>query len=186
MTGGYAIVGGAPASARSAAASMARGAVVSARSAVSGAATGARGAAGRARSAATGAATSVRGAINRDRPDQTVTDPGDPATAAGSGAAGVAGAATTPDDAAADVPAARAGVAPRSAARKADGDRPRGSRAETAAARIAGFLQRDRTELLSGAVLALAILAALTSWGALDIATAAAEPAPILLGGQSD
>ena len=47
-------------------------------------------------------------------------------------------------------------------------------------------LRRNRTELLSGAVLALAILGALTSWGALGIADAAAEPAPIILGPGSD
>jgi hypothetical protein len=48
------------------------------------------------------------------------------------------------------------------------------------------MLRRDRTELLSGAVLALAILAALTSWGALDLARAAAEPAPIIVTGTTD
>jgi hypothetical protein len=48
--------------------------------------------------------------------------------------------------------------------------------------RFAAGLQRNRTELLSGTVLALAVLAALTSYGALDLAGAAAEPAPILLG----
>jgi NADH:ubiquinone oxidoreductase subunit 2 (subunit N) len=47
-------------------------------------------------------------------------------------------------------------------------------------------LQRDRTELLAAAVLALAVLAALTSWGALDIAGAAAEPAPIVSGPAAD
>ena len=50
------------------------------------------------------------------------------------------------------------------------------------AARFGAALQRDRTELLAAAVLALAVLAALTSWGALDIAGAAAEPAPIVSG----
>ncbi len=52
--------------------------------------------------------------------------------------------------------------------------------------RIAAALGRNRTELLSGVVLALAILAALTSYGALNLADAAAEPAPILLGPGSD
>jgi NADH:ubiquinone oxidoreductase subunit 2 (subunit N) len=52
--------------------------------------------------------------------------------------------------------------------------------------RLAAALRRNRTELLSAAVLALAILGALTSWGALDIASAAAEPAPIILGPGSD
>jgi formate hydrogenlyase subunit 3/multisubunit Na+/H+ antiporter MnhD subunit len=54
------------------------------------------------------------------------------------------------------------------------------------AARLAEVVRRDRAELLSAAVLTLAILAALTSWGALDLATAAAEPAPILLPGAGD
>lgn len=48
--------------------------------------------------------------------------------------------------------------------------------------RFGAALHRDRTELLAAAVLALAVLAALTSWGALDIAGAAAEPAPIVSG----
>ena len=52
--------------------------------------------------------------------------------------------------------------------------------------RLAAALRRDRTELTSAAVLALAILAALTSWGALDIGGAAAEPAPIVSGPASD
>jgi hypothetical protein len=52
--------------------------------------------------------------------------------------------------------------------------------------RLAAALRRDRTELTSAAVLALAILAALTSWGALDIGGAAAEPAPIVAGPASD
>jgi hypothetical protein len=39
---------------------------------------------------------------------------------------------------------------------------------------------------LASAVLALAVLAALTSWGALDIAGAAAEPAPIVSGSLGD
>jgi hypothetical protein len=61
-----------------------------------------------------------------------------------------------------------------------------GKRLGSAGERVAGLLRRDRTELLSGAVLALAILAALTSWGALDLAKAAAEPAPITLSGSTD
>ena len=55
-----------------------------------------------------------------------------------------------------------------------------------AATRFAAALRRDRTELLAAAVLALAVLAALTSWGALDIAGAAAEPAPITAGPAGD
>jgi formate hydrogenlyase subunit 3/multisubunit Na+/H+ antiporter MnhD subunit len=52
--------------------------------------------------------------------------------------------------------------------------------------RAATAIRRDRVELTSAVVLALAILAALTSWGALDIASAAAEPAPIVSGPGSD
>lgn len=61
----------------------------------------------------------------------------------------------------------------------AAGGRDAGVRAAT---RFGAALQRDRTELLAATVLALAVLAALTSWGALDIAGAAAEPAPIVSG----
>jgi NADH-quinone oxidoreductase subunit M len=65
---------------------------------------------------------------------------------------------------------------------------PAGGRAASQgmARRIGVILTRDRTELLSATVLALAILAALTSLGALDLASAAAENAPILLVGGSD
>ena len=59
-------------------------------------------------------------------------------------------------------------------------------RAALAGRRLAAALRRNRTELLSGAVLALAMLGALTSWGAMGIADAAAEPAPIILGPGSD
>jgi hypothetical protein len=52
--------------------------------------------------------------------------------------------------------------------------------------RMAPALRRDRTELTAAAVLALAILAALTSWGALDIGGAASEPAPIVSGPAAD
>lgn len=52
--------------------------------------------------------------------------------------------------------------------------------------RFAAAIGRDRTELLSAAVLALAVLAALTSWGALNIGGAAAEAAPIVVGPASD
>ena len=48
--------------------------------------------------------------------------------------------------------------------------------------RAAAAMRRDRTELLAAAVLALAVLAALTSWGALDIGGAASEAAPIVSG----
>jgi formate hydrogenlyase subunit 3/multisubunit Na+/H+ antiporter MnhD subunit len=61
---------------------------------------------------------------------------------------------------------------------------PSGVTASVAATgpRVVAALRRNRTELLSGTVLALAILAALTSYGALDLAGAASEPAPILQG----
>jgi NADH:ubiquinone oxidoreductase subunit 2 (subunit N) len=51
---------------------------------------------------------------------------------------------------------------------------------------LAAAMRRDQTELVAAAVLALAILAALTSWGALDISGAAAEAAPIVSGPSSD
>jgi formate hydrogenlyase subunit 3/multisubunit Na+/H+ antiporter MnhD subunit len=153
VTGGYAIVGGPPATGRAAAVSVARGAVAGARDAVTGAASGARGAAGRARTAAAGAASAMREAVSRDEGESSQ---------------------------------GRVRVSARSAARSASPSEDRPSRAATIAAGIGTFVARDRTELLSAAILALAILAALTSWGALDIATAAAEPAPILLGGQAD
>ena len=50
------------------------------------------------------------------------------------------------------------------------------------ASRLRAAVRRRRAELLAAAVLALAVLALLTSWGALGIATAAAEPAPITSG----
>ncbi len=46
--------------------------------------------------------------------------------------------------------------------------------------------QRDRVQLLSAAVVTLAILAVLTSWGVLDLGSAAAEPAPIIIGSGAD
>ncbi len=52
--------------------------------------------------------------------------------------------------------------------------------------RLSATLRRDRAELLAGAVLALSLLAALTSWGALDIAGAASEPAPAVVVRQGD
>ncbi|MEW6226246.1 MAG: proton-conducting transporter membrane subunit, partial [Chloroflexota bacterium] len=63
---------------------------------------------------------------------------------------------------------------------------PRRAAAASLGQRLAAALRRDRTELTSAAVLTLAILAALTSWGALDIGGAAAEPAPIVSGPASD
>ena len=72
------------------------------------------------------------------------------------------------------------------AAAAGTGARAGAERAAMAWKRLVDALRRNRTELLSGAVLALAILGALTSWGALGIADAAAEPAPIILGPDSD
>jgi formate hydrogenlyase subunit 3/multisubunit Na+/H+ antiporter MnhD subunit len=72
------------------------------------------------------------------------------------------------------------------AAAAGTGARAGAERAALAGQRFVDALRRNRTELLSGAVLALAILGALTSWGALGIADAAAEPAPIILGPGSD
>ena len=47
-------------------------------------------------------------------------------------------------------------------------------------------LRRDRTELISAGVLALAVIATLTAWGALDLGAASAEPAPIVTGPATD
>jgi NADH:ubiquinone oxidoreductase subunit 2 (subunit N) len=61
-----------------------------------------------------------------------------------------------------------------------------GSRVAVAARSLVRAMRRDQAELVAAAVLALAILAALTSWGALDISGAAAEVAPIVSGPSSD
>jgi NADH:ubiquinone oxidoreductase subunit 2 (subunit N) len=61
-----------------------------------------------------------------------------------------------------------------------------GTRLQVLGDRIVAAARRDRTPLLSAAVLTLAILAVLTSVGVLDLATAAAEPAPILNGAGTD
>jgi hypothetical protein len=47
-------------------------------------------------------------------------------------------------------------------------------------------VRRDATELTAAAVLALAMLAALTAWVVLDISGAASEPAPIATDAASD
>jgi NADH:ubiquinone oxidoreductase subunit 2 (subunit N) len=54
------------------------------------------------------------------------------------------------------------------------------TRLQVAGGRVVTGVRRDRVQLLSAAVLALAILAVLTSWGALDLGNAAAEPPPCL------
>jgi formate hydrogenlyase subunit 3/multisubunit Na+/H+ antiporter MnhD subunit len=51
-----------------------------------------------------------------------------------------------------------------------------------AAARATGAVRRHRTDLLSGAVLALAMLAALVAFGAFDVTSAAGEPTPAVAG----
>ena len=56
------------------------------------------------------------------------------------------------------------------------------SLADATAARI----RRDRAELLSAGVLALALLASLVAWGVLDIGHVAAEPAPAAAGAGPD
>jgi hypothetical protein len=47
-------------------------------------------------------------------------------------------------------------------------------------------VRRDATELTAACVLTLAILAALTAWGVLDIGGASSEPAPITTNAASD
>ncbi len=183
VTGGFAIVGGRPAGGRVAAVSMARGALTGVREAAAGATSGARGAAGRARAATSGATASVRSTVARDRTDHDGATAADAARPIPIDAAADAGAAS-PDTSARR--SRRVAVPARSAARSAGPAAGRRARAGSAAASLGAWVQRDRTEILSGAVLALAILAALTSWGALDIASAAAEPAPIILGGGGD
>ena len=83
-------------------------------------------------------------------------------------------------------PRPSAGVTAQAAPAAAAGTGARGRAGLARRAAVLDALRRNRTELLSGAVLALAILGALTSWGALGIADAAAEPAPIILGPGSD
>jgi len=65
----------------------------------------------------------------------------------------------------------------------ADGTPSAGSRFASASS---ARLRRDRAELLSAGVLALALLASLVAWGVLDIGHAAAEPAPAVAGAGPD
>ena len=69
-------------------------------------------------------------------------------------------------------------------ARRSGGTASKGS--VSVGRRITRALRRDATELMAAAVLTLAVLAALTSWGALDIGGAASEPAPITTNAGSD
>jgi formate hydrogenlyase subunit 3/multisubunit Na+/H+ antiporter MnhD subunit len=52
--------------------------------------------------------------------------------------------------------------------------------------RLARAVRRDATELTAACVLTLALLAALTAWGVLDIGGASSEPAPITTNAASD
>ncbi|HEY3335117.1 MAG TPA: hypothetical protein VGK16_07745 [Candidatus Limnocylindrales bacterium] len=58
--------------------------------------------------------------------------------------------------------------------------------AVSAGRRLTRAMRRDATELAAAAVLTLAVLAALTAWGVLDIGSAASEPAPITTNAASD
>lgn len=58
--------------------------------------------------------------------------------------------------------------------------------ATSAGRRLMRAMRRDATELTAAAVLTLAVLAVLTSWGVLDIGGAASEPAPIVTQAASD
>lgn len=60
--------------------------------------------------------------------------------------------------------------------------RSAGVAATSFASAVTVRLRQDRAELLSAGVLALALLASLVAWGALDIGKAAAEPAPATSG----
>lgn len=64
--------------------------------------------------------------------------------------------------------------------------RTAGERLAGAGHRLTRALRRDQAELVAAAVLALAILAVLTSYGALDVSGAAAQPAPIVSSASSD
>lgn len=179
-----------------------------ARSVLRSAAAESRAGTGRARAMTRGAVASARGVLARASTTARVAEDGGSATVdAGAEVGAIAGDPATvhpapdvPVDGAAPnadvtVPArarVRAGAAGVGMRAGAAGVRVRAgsanvrSRAGAASTRLVAALRRDRTELLSAAVLALAILAALTSWGALDLADAAAEPAPIIVSGATD
>jgi len=88
------------------------------------------------------------------------------------------------------------GVAPAAASRNAHANPARraarrsrklASRGSMSAGRrLMRAVRRDATELTAASVLTLAILAALTAWGVLDIGGAASEPAPITTNAASD
>ena len=150
----------------------------------------------------TGPATSrVRGAapervrIPRRQESLPVTLEGAP-SAAGAGTSDATADATPPvegssvDGSGADGPAVDAATSHHRARRARAGvawtRSEAGAIEASLARRTAAALRRDRTELLAAAVLALAVLAALTSWGALDIGGAASEAAPIVSGPSTD
>ncbi len=92
-------------------------------------------------------------------------------------AARAARAASTPR-----IPTATAAADPVEVARPRARTGEAGSAGSRFATASAARLRRDRAELLSACVLALAILASLVAWGVLDIGHAAAEPAPAVAG----
>jgi formate hydrogenlyase subunit 3/multisubunit Na+/H+ antiporter MnhD subunit len=109
--------------------------------------------------------------IMRTRRTETLPVETEGATAAGAGSAVVAR------------PAAHANPARRAARRS----RRMASRGATSTGRrLMRAVRRDATELTAACVLTLAILAALTAWGVLDIGGAASEPAPITTNAASD
>jgi NADH:ubiquinone oxidoreductase subunit 2 (subunit N) len=85
-------------------------------------------------------------------------------------------------------PAALGRDAHQNAARRAAGrSRRMASKGATGSGRrLMRAIRRDATELTAATVLTLAILAALTSWGVLDIGGASSEPAPITTNAASD
>jgi hypothetical protein len=127
-----------------------------------------------------------------DAPATVAQEPGTPAARprTGAGSRPPATFSTAPAASAAG-PAASAGtaVAPGGGA-DSPGARTRPGGAGSAGSRLAAAsatrLRRDRAELLSAGVLALALLASLVAWGVLDIGHAAAEPAPAVVGTGAD
>ncbi|HEY4189013.1 MAG TPA: hypothetical protein VGM28_01210, partial [Candidatus Limnocylindrales bacterium] len=83
-------------------------------------------------------------------------------------------------------PVAAVGAAAPSSGRAARPLSMAGAASHTAGRSFGNAVRRDRPELLAAAVLALAILAGLTSWGALDLGSAASEAAPTVSGPSAD
>jgi NADH:ubiquinone oxidoreductase subunit 2 (subunit N) len=107
------------------------------------------------------------------RPRRTETLP---VETEGSGAAGAGSPAISSQQAQAN--------AARRAARRSRHMASRG--ATSTGRRLMRAIRRDATELTAACVLTLAILAALTAWGVLDIGGASSEPAPITTNAASD